>query len=60
MSPQIILGMSPITYMDPPEPQDPNKIMPNYNEYKNEDFPVDYTLPCSNHCACEQVCAKVV
>ena len=24
--------------------------------FRNVDYPVDYTLPCSDHCACEQNC----
>lgn len=25
-------------------------------DFKNVDYPTDYTLPCSDHCGCEQVC----
>jgi hypothetical protein len=35
---------------------DPDQKLSMYHEYKNEDFPTDYTLPCSDHCACEQIC----
>lgn len=24
--------------------------------FRNVDYPTDYTLPCSDHCACEQMC----
>jgi hypothetical protein len=36
--------------------EEPVAKMPHFNQYKNEDYPIDYTLECSDHCACEQVC----
>lgn len=36
------------------EPQKDQYV--EFYEYQNEDFPTDYTLPCSDHCACDQVC----
>jgi hypothetical protein len=53
--------MSPINYMGPPAgAEESDKLIAGFHEYRNEDFPTDYTLPCSDHCGCEQVCMNTL
>lgn len=37
-------------------PKPPQKAVDHYNSLTNNDFPVDYSMGCSNTCGCRQTC----
>lgn len=37
-------------------PKPPQKAIDHYNSLSDDDFPVDYSMACSNSCGCRQTC----
>lgn len=37
-------------------PKPPQKAVDHYNSLTDNDFPVDYSMSCSNTCGCRQTC----
>lgn len=37
-------------------PKPPQKAVDHYNSLNDDDFPVDYSMSCSNTCGCRQTC----
>jgi hypothetical protein len=37
----------------------PQQAIAFYNEMQDEDFPIDYSMSCSNTCGCRQTCVMV-
>ena len=45
-----------MTGMDQRMGNPPQKAIEYYSQMKDDDFPVNYNLPCSNSCQCRVVC----
>jgi hypothetical protein len=37
-------------------PKPPQKAIDHFNSLNDDDFPVDYSMRCSNTCGCRQTC----
>lgn len=40
-------------------PKPPQKAIDHYNSLRDDDFPVDYSMSCSNSCGCRQTCVMM-
>lgn len=58
MMPRMSMGYSNMGFANPTMmiPKPPQKAVDHYNSLNDDDFPVDYSMSCSNSCGCRQTC----